>query len=336
VFEDDHWGAFAADRWRLTDDLTVELGLRHDDHSGVDDAVTSPRLHLAWAGPVDNLWRLGWGRYAQSQRPYELAVEDAERAPAPIERSEHRVLGWERLFERPARRGPTALRIELYRRTVENPRPRYENLLEPFDAFPEGELDRHRFAPTEARAEGVELFLRGRLGARLDGWLDYAWAKSEDRIDGRWQPRLIDQRHTLNFNLRWRLGESWTLDLAGLLHSGRPTTAVGLESTLEEPAPDDGEGDDEGDGDDEVELVPVLGPINGARLADYARLDLRLARGFALARGRLTFHLDVQNLLDRENAAGFSVELDDEEGELVFDPERWPGLVASAGVVWEF
>jgi hypothetical protein len=80
----------------------------------------------------------------------------------------------------------------------------------------------------------------------------------------------------------------------------------------------------------------VLGPINGARLADYARLDLRLARGFALARGRLTFHLDVQNLLDRENAAGFSVELDDEEGELVFDPERWPGLVASAGVVWEF
>jgi hypothetical protein len=82
--------------------------------------------------------------------------------------------------------------------------------------------------------------------------------------------------------------------------------------------------------------VPVLGPLNGERLGDYYRLDLRLSRVAAMRKGTLTLFLDAQNLLDRENDAGTSVELDEEAGELVFDPERWPGFVASAGLAWEF
>ncbi|MCM2269542.1 MAG: TonB-dependent receptor [Thermoanaerobaculia bacterium] len=320
-YEDDHLGLFAVDRWRVSEALTVELGVRRDDHSLLDQAVTSPRVQLAWAVRPGHLLRVGWGRYAQSQRPYELAVEDGESAFAPLERSTHNVIGYERLFGTLATAGLTAVRLELYRRTVKNPRPRYENLFEPFDAFPEGETDRYRFAATQARAEGAELYLRARLGRRVDGWLDYAWARSEDRIDGRWVPRLIDQRHTINFVLHGELTTGWSLDLAGLFHSGRPTTTVTLVETI----------DDEG----ERARVPQLGPLGGERLDDYFRLDLRLARRYAVRRGHLTLHVDAQNLLDRENDAGFSVELDEESGALAFDPERWPGFVASAGVAWE-
>jgi len=321
-FADDHVGFFLSDRWRIGASLTVELGVRYDEHSLVSDSVTSPRAHLAWSLRPGHLLRLAWGRYAQGQRPYELAVEDGELAFHRRERSEQWVAGYEKRFERPARVGPTALRVELYRRAVDHPRPRYENLFEPFDAFPEGETDRFRFAPERSRAAGVELFVRAELGERVQGWLDYAYARSEDSIDGAWVPRLIDQRHTVNFDLHLELVRGWSLDLAGLFHTGRPTTSIAL-AEIE---------DDEG----ESELVPVLGPLNGERLDDYLRFDLRLARAFAVRGGRLALYLDAQNLLGRENDAGFSVELDEDEEALVFDRERWPGFVASAGFAWEF
>lgn len=321
-FEDEHVGLFLSDRWQASESATLELGLRHDHHSLVSDSVTSPRAQLSWAVRPGQILRLGWGHYAQSQRPYELAIEDGERSFSPVERSRHWVLGYERRFESTRPFAPTALRVELYRRAVEDPRRRYENLLEPFDAFPEGETDRYLFAPERSLAQGVELFVRARLGPRIDGWFDYSWSSSEDEIDGRWVPNLIDQRHTLNFDLHVELPRSWTLDLAGLFHTGRPTTSISLPANETE--------------EDESEPIPRLGPLNGERLGDYYRIDLRLARTFAARSGRLRAYLDVQNLLGRENDAGYSVEYDEDEQALSIDRERWPGLVASAGFAWEF
>ncbi|HLF56499.1 MAG TPA: TonB-dependent receptor, partial [Thermoanaerobaculia bacterium] len=344
VLEDDQYGLFASERWQPSPALAVELGLRYDDHSLADDRVWSPRLQLSWALGERGVVRAGWGHYHQSQRSYELLVEDGDTAIYPLERSEHRVLGYEHRFDR----GPlSALRVEAYRRSVRDPRPRYESLLEPFDAFPEGEVDRYRFDPTSSLARGAELFVRGRPGERLGWWLNYAWAKSEDEIDGKTVPRLIDQRHTLNVDLQLRLPREWSLNLAWIFHTGRPTTAVGVEPiVIDDGGGDGGDGGEEGDDDEgggdgggsepTIEYVPVLGPLNGERLADYHRLDLRIAREWRLERGRLTFYADVQNLYDRENAAGYSIELDAETGELTSTPELWPGIFASAGVTWEF
>jgi outer membrane receptor protein involved in Fe transport len=338
--EDEPYGLFAVDRWQPTDELSLEVGLRYDDHPLADDRVWSPRVQLALARGA-SIVRAAWGHYHQSQRSYELAVVDGESAIHPLERAEHRVLGWERRFDA----GPlAALRVELYRRAVRDPRPRYESLLEPFDAFPEGEVDRYRFAPESSRARGAELFARGRDGERFGWWVNYAWAESEDVIDGARVPRLVDQRHAVNASWRVALPRDWTLDLVWVFHTGRPTTAV---TVVEVPGDEGEDGDDGEEGDDDEDLapgraaaestfVPVRGPLNAERLDDYHRLDLRISREWRLARGRLTFYADAQNLYDRENAAGFSIELDEETGELRRDPELWPGFFASAGVSWEF
>ena len=95
--------------------------------------------------------------------------------------------------------------------------------------------------------------------------------------------------------------------------------------------------------DDEGELEPVLtfGPRNGERLADYHRLDLRVSREWRLRKGSLSFFLDLQNLYDRSNLAGFDVEFEVEEGagggvEVIKIEELWGGFLPSIGVEWEF
>lgn len=322
-FEENHSGLYFSDRMLLAEPLTLELGLRYDRHTLTDENHLSPRVNLAWALNETSVLRVAWGRFLQSQRPYELQVEDGETEFHATERSDHRVLGFEKLFGRDAKSGGLNFRAEIYKRRVSNPRPRYENLYEALNTFPELEPDRIRIAPDRSTAQGVELFLQGRAGKRLGWFANYAWAKTEDEIDGQTVPRQIDQRHALNLDLDCRLGAHWRLNLAGRYHSGWPITPL----TLEEE--DDGEGG--------TVYVPVLGPLNSERLPAYHRLDLRASREFRTGGGGLiVFFIDVQNLYNRKNIAGFDVEIDEEEGTALFEEEYWAGILPSLGVSYEF
>jgi hypothetical protein len=90
------------------------------------------------------------------------------------------------------------------------------------------------------------------------------------------------------------------------------------------------------DEEGEVVYVPVLGSAYTRRLSDYHRLDLRASRRWQLRSGALVFFADIQNLYDRENAAGFDYEIDEEAGTLDPNPEHWPGFLPSLGVTYEF
>jgi hypothetical protein len=254
--------------------------------------------------------------FHQTQRPYELQVEDRETRFFEPEKSEHLVLAFERLFERP--RPISALRIEAYRRRIENPRQRFENLIEPINTFPEIEPDRVLITPEKGRADGVEILARGNAGARVDWGLMYAWARSEDLVDGAWRPRKTDQRQTLTADCNVRLTDRWNMNLAFRYHTGWPTTEI--RSRRNE------------DGDYEL----AFGPYNAEHLGDYHRLDLRLSRNWTAKRGFVTLYLDVQNVYDRDNPAGFDASVDRETGDLEIETEHWPGILPSLGISWQF
>ncbi len=339
----DHLGVWAADRFSPLAPLaplTVEIGLRYDRHTLTGDTLASPRVNLAWRLSERSVVRASWGHFHQSQRPSELQVEDGETRFSPAERSVHSVLGYERLFGDGDRASLQALRLEVYRRQIRDPRPRYENLYEPLNVFPEIEPDRVRLAPDSSRAQGVELTLRGAAGARIDWWANYAHASARDRFDGREVRRQTDQTHTLNLYANTRLGRSWSLSLAWRYHTGWPTTPVSL---VEVPGAPGGDGEEEGEegeepeepAEEEPQLVPVLGPLYSERLPSYHRLDLRASRAWQLRAGRLTFFLDLQNVYDRKNQAGFDVSFDAEEGVLDVEREDWPGFFPSVGISWE-
>jgi hypothetical protein len=320
-FEEHHYHLYAADRLRLAEAVTIELGLRHDVVSLTDEELTSPRFNGVWSPNPATAIRLGWGRFLQSQRTYELQVEDGETGFYPTERSEHRILGFERRFGGGAAPRRLTLRVELYERRIDNPRPRYENLYETMNTFPEFEPDRVRIAPDRSRARGVELFLQGRRDR--SGWFaNYTYSRAVDFLDGYEAPRSIDQRHAVNLDFDTRLGRHWRLNLAWRYHSGWPTTPLAVEPVVDEGG--------------EIVYEPVLGPLNSDRLDPYHRLDARASREFRVGRGRLDLFIDVQNVYDRDNLAGYDIEIDEATGAIERTPEYWTGILPSAGVTYEF
>ncbi|MDH3525601.1 MAG: TonB-dependent receptor [Acidobacteriota bacterium] len=322
TLKEDHHSLYAADRMRLGDEVAVELGLRYDEHTQTSESLWSPRANLAWSLGPRSVLRAAWGRFHQSQRPYELPVEDGETRFSPVERSEHRVLGFEHLFAPRGRGSDVALRVEVYRREVFNPIPRFENLYERINAFPELEPERVRVAPERSVARGLEIFVRSRLGSRVGWWANYAYATTEDEIDGRFVPRYFDQTHALTVDFDLRLSEAWTLNLAWRYHTGWPTTPLTLRENV----------DEEG----ESRFEPVLGEPYSERLPAYHRLDLRARRQWRLAAGDLELFFDVQNVYDRGNIAGFDYEIDEVDGTILPDPEKWLGLTPSFGIAFEF
>jgi hypothetical protein len=138
-------------------------------------------------------------------------------------------------------------------------------------------------SPQSARAEGLEIVLRGPAPARGAFRAGYTLARAEDEIDGRWVARSWDQRHALDLGLSWKPGEAWDLTLAGRYHSGRPTTPV--TATV----------------DGSTEIVPEIGPRNSARLPAYQRVDVRVSRSFALRGTELRTSATVTNVFDRQN-----------------------------------
>ena len=323
----EQYSAYLSDRLRPADGLTLEVGVRYDEHTLTEDRNVSPRLNLVFAPGADRTLRAAWGYFYQSQRPYELQIEDGITELTTAERTEQRVLGFERSFlAGGSEASDLLLRVEAYQRIVTDPRPRYENIYEPISIYPEIEPDRVLFAPELSRAYGLEILLRGSRG-RIDWWGSYTYSRTEDRLDGVWVPRRIDQPHAFNFDINYRAGRHWNVNLAWRLHSGWPTTSITGE--LEE--------DEEG----ELEVVPVLGPLNGDRLPVYHRLDLRASREWQLRRGVLGFYVDVQNVYDRGNIAGFDVDLEkivrsDGTIDIVAVEEIWGGILPSFGITWRY
>jgi outer membrane receptor protein involved in Fe transport len=318
----EHVGAWLREV-RTWGELTGELGLRYDHHDATGDDLLSPRLSAAWRPAAPLLLRLAWGRFFQSQRPYELGVADGETRLRAAERSDQWVVGLEAAPPSRATHLP-AVRLEVYHRRVDDPRPRFESLLEPVNFFPEIEPDRALIVPRSSREQGVELLVRGArtppglARGRLGWWLAYAWSRAVDEVGGRDVPRPLDQPHTLTLACDLRLPREWQLDLAWRWHTGWPTTPV-------TPLVPDEESDT---------ATAVFGTLAGERLPTYHRLDLRASRRWPTRRGSFGFFVDAQNVYARRNQAGFDVVLDD-DGRVRLDRELWPGIVPSLGVTWQ-
>jgi outer membrane receptor protein involved in Fe transport len=313
--------AYIADRFRLGDRVVAELGVRWDRQSYVGHHQLSPRANLLWTASPRTTLRAAWGRFHQSQRLNELQVADGVTEYYPAQRADHLLVSLEHRFER----GP-ALRLEVYDKRLDDLRPRYENVFNPLELFPEATFDRVRIAPDLGRARGLEALVRGDPEAHLSWWASYVLARADDEIDGAEVPRGWDQRHALALGLGWRLPKGWALNLAATWHSGWPTTPVTAEWVV----------DDEGEESPEL----VFGPRNSARYPDYQRLDVRASKSFVLSRGELRLVLEVLNLTNRENVCCIEdfVIIENDDGSLTVDPEErfWAPIVPSIAVTWTF
>jgi len=237
-----------------------------------------------------------------------------------IERLLRGVVGYTRRFQR-----GLSLRVDVYDKQYSHLRPRFENLLDPVQLIPEGAVDRIRIDAPEARARGIELTLRREAERGLAGWLSLAFAQAEEKEGNVWTSRSWEQQQTLSFGSSWT-GNKWNVSLAGLFHSGMPRTFIGIGST---PLPGGG-----------FDVEGVVGPRNGKHIGSYARVDLRANRDVLLANSKISFYLEVTNLLNTKNECCVE-DYDVVEGRggvpfLAIETSYWLPMLPSFGFQWEF
>jgi hypothetical protein len=316
-------GLYGSWRTRVTDAITAEAGARWDSYrypGNVGFDVVSPRLNLVYAPDDRNEIRAAWGVVHQPQAVNELQVEDNVARFYEPERSAQFVLGLTRHFGR-----GLSLRVDLYDKQYQDLRARFENLLDPIQLIPEGSADRIRIDAPQARARGIEFTLRREAARGISGWASLSIARAEEEVQGEWQSRGFEHRQTLSFGTSWT-GTNWNVSLAGLFHSGTPATFIGIETA---PLPGGG-----------TEVTGVVGKRNDEHMAAYTRVDLRANRDVQLSRSKVSFYLEVTNLLNSRNECcieNYHLERDG-NGRYFLNTETsyWLPMLPSFGFQWEF
>jgi hypothetical protein len=210
-------------------------------------------------------------------------------------------------------------RVEAYERRTLRARPRFSSADNTLDLFPEIGPDRRLISPSGGAARGVELLLRRERGTGVSWSASYALARAVDRVDGRWMPRPLDQRHTFTADVTYRPSAAWTMGASWVAHTGWPTTAFTTRvDTLRGAV---------------IFTERTYGERNADRLRPYHRLDARVTRRFDVGGGRLSFFADVFNAYNRRGprppAATGSAALSEHFDALL-------PRVPSFGVMWEF
>ena len=316
------YAVYLSDRWRVTNRVMLEWGLRWDDQTYSDlssDSQLSPRLNFLYRLADNTELRVSAGRYHQSQALQSLQIEDGITRFWPAQRADQLIVGVKHLT-----RNETALRLEAFRKEIRDVRPRFENLFDPLGIMPELQADRVRLDPQEALAQGVELSA-DRSHGPWNWWAAYTWSKVTDRIDGRDQPRSWDQPHALHAGFGWR-GEAWNFSAATRVHSGWPRTNLQLVA-------------DGVDDDGEPVNAAVPGSRNALRHPGFASVDLRLSRRFDVPRGSLLAFIEVSNVLNRNNVCCIDWDIEEDgfgNDVLEYSPDYWMPLLPAIGILWEF
>jgi len=313
-------GAWLAPRLQLGPVVT-EVGVRVDRWDWRGPTAWQPRLNLSWA--IDGLTsvRAALGDYAQPQALDALPVDQGVRQWAPPERARHLALGIDRVLP-----GRINARLDLYQRRLTSVAPRFAELLPDIDVARDLRFSTLRVDPDRGRARGIEFSLASSSGARVEwsGW--YALSQIVDRIDGRWVPRDLDQRHSGAFDLSMRTTDRrWRVSGAVVLRQGWPLTPVDVRVDTFMVA-----------GRPRPLASPTYGAYNSARLPVYARVDLRLLRRYQTGHGQWTVFADIFNLLGRRNPLGVAATVQS------LEPLRWEREVVgfvpripTVGVSWE-
>lgn len=324
AFSGEEYAAYVSDRFRIFDPLVTEIGLRWDRLDLTDEDLVSPRINAVYDLKAMGQFHLGMGYYYQSHRPGELDVQDGETQFYEAEKAEQVSFGYEnRLWD------TYQFRADVYTKYIGNPRPRYENVLDPFDdQNPEAAPDRVLLNIEETTVKGFEVTLSQQAHPKWNWSLYYAFSSVRDKIDGVSYNRSTDQPHTFVASTTWRPTSRWNFTAVWNYHTGWPSTEVTAE-VVQMP-------------DGSVEIVPVVGKFYEKRHPSYHRLDLRFSYCRPLKNSALTFFIDIQNAYNRENVRG--VTLPEEsfvlqpDGAVAVNPKEqtWLGIIPSFGIKWDF
>ena len=272
----DFASAFLEDRWSITDDFALTLGLRGERVDYQDESYVEPRVAAHWQ--LDPRWevRAQWGEYHQQPRISELLPVVGNPQLHSLEAT-HYVLGvTHRIDDRWSWSAETYYK-DLDLVIVDVPtEQRYVN-------------------GASGKAYGLELMLNKDRAPYVAGSHDrfYGWfnlglskTKRDNDLDGTRAPFDYDAPIVANLVVNYRWNVLWDAGLRWTFRSGMPYTPI--VGNRENP-------------DFADYYLPVYGELNSSRASPYHRLDLRLERRFAGNRLEGSVYVDIINAYAREN-----------------------------------
>jgi hypothetical protein len=258
-------GAYANVSSDLSTRLTAGAGVRLDRQNLDGTLLASPRAHASYRVGAGTTARVAWGIYRQFMAPEYRNADDSLGQPEPL-LSRHAVAGIEQSL--PA--GISA-RLEVYDKT-------FDNIVTVNDSG-------HFVDDGSGSARGVELTVRQRAGDRLSWWATYAYSRTRRSWLHGADPVAADadQPHAANLAGSARLPAGFDLGVKLRIASGAPYTPERWVRGNH----------------------CYVGEHNSARYPLYRRLDLRVAHGFRVGRGRLEAYLSVLNVTNAHNVQSY-------------------------------
>lgn len=280
-------GYFQASR-RLGSRVNATFGGRVDDYSILNRTRFSPRAGISVRLTEKLSWRASSGSYYQQPFFLFLTAFPETRTMAP-QRADHYVTGFSYIVSPSFR-----ITLEGYRKEYRDypvardiPQLSFANIGDTFDVR---EILLPLASGGRGRAQGIELFLEKKFTDKWFGQANFAVSKTRHAgLDGIFRPGSFDYPFVANFVGGYRLTKNWEVSTRVAYLSGRPFTPFNEELSREQRRG-----------------IFDLDRVNGERLPDYFRLDFRLDRTFTVRDKPLLVFLGVQNVINRQNVAGFT------------------------------
>lgn len=268
-----HAGLYGELETRVSERLAVIVGMRADELPGEATWTLDPRVGVAYR-LADWTLRAGGGVFSQGRWRTRYEVPEPDRPSGIPLRADHLIAGVQH-------DGSVSLRAEAYYK-------RYRD----YDMHPPGVEFIGDPGPEAlaGRTLGLDVLLQWTESERLTGWLTYSLIDAEIELAGGARvPSEFDATHTATAVARLSAGEAWEFGATVRYGTGRPFTPV-VGATEPEPG----------------RFRPVYGAIHSARQSDYFRIDGRITRLHPTPGGFIVTYLEVLNLLDRANVAGYT------------------------------
>lgn len=278
--------------------LTTQTGMRATflKSNGREDLHDySPRFSAEYALTDNTLLTGSWGRFLQLPDGAQW-VEDVGNPRLPFLKAEHRIVGVKHKIQEGLN-----IQVEAFQKPM-------KDLVVQYDEFPRPD---NYAASGTGEAHGLDVLIKQDSINGQFGWLSYSYLRASRTEKGETFPFLGDQRHTLA--LVWSQAlkgdwRQWNLGFRMRASSGKPYTALvgrtGVCSSANTFTNCAGQANANTD-PTFSHWSPKWGAHNGSRLPTFYQLDVRVDREARFNTWKMSFYLDVLNVLNTQNVSGY-------------------------------
>ncbi len=293
------FSVFVQDKWKVTDLLTFQYGLRSSKYKPHDKIYLDPRIGFKYMLNENLSLKGNWGMFNQflfttnDENAILRIVDFWQAIPKKFDaiQNQHFITGIEKWFDQ----GFTGS-VEAYYKP-------YSNILTN-NPNNDPAIQDDEFISGKGHAWGVELLLKKSTG-RLTGWIGYSFSNIERRFDynGDGKIQEIDNEmseiftpihskpHSLNLVTSYQINPKNQISLSLTISSGQPYTPV-IGKVYHG-------GDDLAD--PYSDLINIQGRRNSSRYPLYIRGDIAWKRKISLWGAPGTFSLNIMNFTNHFN-----------------------------------